>query len=144
MVSLQQVERIYHGIADRTLPKPEWSHGAHLCAGTALLHDIGLEAAEAKMPGMIRAYNEATGVENTDTDGYHHTITLLYLRVIYAHLQGCWDEPLDHLATDILDSALADKMFPLIHYNKETLFSVRARHEWVQPDVKPLNATHSQ
>jgi hypothetical protein len=32
------------------------------------------------MPGLIRAYNEATNTPNTDTGGYHETITLASLR----------------------------------------------------------------
>ncbi len=143
VVSLQQVERIYHGIQNRTLPKKEWSHGAHLCAGTALLHDLGLEEAERVMPDMIRRYNEATGVQNTDSDGYHHTITMFYLRAITGFLDGRFSEPLNILATDVLQSKLAEKTYPLIYYNTDLLFSVRARKTWVEPDLQPLIATHS-
>jgi hypothetical protein len=34
----------------------------------------------AEMPKLIRTYNEATGVANTDTSGYHETITLVSIR----------------------------------------------------------------
>ena len=40
------------------------------------------------MPALIRAYNEATGVANTDTDGYHETITLASLRAARAWLDA--------------------------------------------------------
>ena len=39
-----------------------------------------------EMPGLIRAYNESTGVPNTDTGGYHETITLASLRAACAWL----------------------------------------------------------
>ena len=60
---------------DRSLPKPEWTHAAHFAVTLWLMRhrpDIRLEN---EMPDMIRAFNEATGTPNTDTSGYHETIT---------------------------------------------------------------------
>src|SRR5207302_5895415 len=82
------IDRIGRGLLDRTLPKPEWTHAAHFAAALWLLRrrpDLTLEAA---MPPMIRAYNEATGVPNTDTDGYHETITLASIAAARTFLGG--------------------------------------------------------
>ena len=132
------VDRIYHGVAALILPKPEWTHEAHLVAGCALLDEAGLAAAEARMPEMIRHYNVATGVQNTDTDGYHHTITLFYLRAIAAFMETQGDAPLAMRVTALLNSPLAHRGWPLNYYSRELLFSVEARRNWVDPDLKPL------
>ncbi len=134
-VSDADVAHILGGIRARTLPKPEWTHGAHLCAGTALLKARGLAGAEAEMPDTIRAYNEATGVPNTDDEGYHHTITLFYLRTLDKFLDRRWHERIGQLATDVLAADLADRTYPLQFYSKELLFSVTARRSWIEGDL---------
>jgi len=55
-------------------------HGAHLCASVAIVSERGLARAETEMPDIIRSYNLACGVTNSDTEGYHQTLTLFYLR----------------------------------------------------------------
>jgi hypothetical protein len=72
------IARIGLGVLHRTLPKSEWTHAAHFAAAFWILtSDMD---ATREMPRLIRAYNEATGVANTDASGYHETITLVSLR----------------------------------------------------------------
>jgi hypothetical protein len=59
----------------RTLPKPAWTHPAHFAAAVWLIRCRPDLRAKPVMPGIIRAYNAATGVANTPTGGYHETIT---------------------------------------------------------------------
>ena len=73
------IARIATGVIDRTLPKSEWTHAAHFAAAVWVLTRPDMDAAR-DMPGLIRAYNTATGVANTDTEGYHETITLASIR----------------------------------------------------------------
>ena len=62
----EAVARIARGVADLTLPKPEWTHGAHFaCVLWLIRHEDPAQPLEVRMPPMIRAYNEATGVPNT-------------------------------------------------------------------------------
>ncbi len=134
-VTDQQVERIFNGLLSRTLPRNEWTHGAHLCAGTAVLFQHGLENAESVMPGLIRQYNESIGIRNSDESGYHHTITLFYLRAIDHLLSGKWDNGIGELATVVLNSEVAEPGFPFRFYTKELLFSTQARFNWVEGDL---------
>ena len=71
---------------DRSLPKPEWTHAAHFAVTLWLVRhrpDLDLDA---EMPSLIRAFNEATGTPNTDTGGYHETITRASLAAVRAAL----------------------------------------------------------
>ena len=61
-INAVMIARIYDGMRACTLPKQEWTHGGHLVCGCAILADLGLDEAEAQMPGMIRRYNISTGV----------------------------------------------------------------------------------
>lgn len=134
-VSDDDVRRIYNGIVARTLPRPEWTHPAHLVFATALLAARGLVGAERDAPGLIRAYNESVGGVNDDAQGYHHTITLFFLRRIDEYLAPHAEDGPGARATRLLASRLATPDFPLRHYSKERLLSVDARRRWVEPDL---------
>jgi len=127
--------RIFQGVVNRTLPRPEWTHQAHLVFAAALLDAEGLDGAEKCAPSLIRAYNESVGGVNDDTQGYHHTITLLFLRHIDDFLAPMKGMPLGERATSLLASPLAATDYPLRFYSKELLFSVEARRGWVAPDL---------
>jgi hypothetical protein len=94
--------------------------------------------AEAEMPGLIRAYNAATGVPNTDTSGYHETITLASLRAARAHLAARPGVPLPEALADLLAGPFGRSDWLLSHWSKESLFSVAARRAWLDPDLQPL------
>lgn len=53
---------------------------AHTAAALGLLRERELPACRAEIPALIRAYNAATGVPNTDTGGFHAMITAASLR----------------------------------------------------------------
>lgn len=137
-VTSAMAARIRDGLKTRSLPKSEWTHGAHLTAAVALLDEAGLAQAEANMPGLIRAYNEATGVPNTDSEGYHHTMTLFYLRKIAQFAAPLKNQPLAQRITKLLASPLAERSYPLTYYSHDRLFSVEARRHWIAPDLKSM------
>ena len=131
------IERIARGLIDRSLPKSEWTHAAHFAVALWLLRDRGL-GAMVEMPGLIRAYNESTGVPNSDTSGYHETITLASLRAGDAWLSARPHAPLHVALGELLDSAYGRSDWPLTYWSRELLFSAAARREWVDPDLRPL------
>jgi len=137
--SEDEIAHIAHGVVERTLPKPEWTHAAHFAAALFLLRQRGLEGALVDMPGLIRAYNTATGVANTATEGYHETITVASLRAAFSVLDRFGpEEGLDGVANDLLNGPFGQSKWPLAYWSPETLFSVEARRCWVEPDRQPL------
>ncbi|MFT4252257.1 MAG: hypothetical protein QM608_07220 [Caulobacter sp.] len=134
----EDVARLAERLLDRSLPKEEWTHAAHLTATLRLVRTRD-EALERDLPGIIRAYNEAVGGVNDDTSGYHETITQAYLAAIRAFAAdlpaGTGDA---EAAALLLATPLGDKAWPLEFWSRERLFSVAARHGWVDPDLAPL------
>jgi hypothetical protein len=124
-------------VHDRTLPKKEWTHAAHFAAAFWVLCRPDMDAPR-DMPRLIRAYNEATGVANTDSSGYHETITLGSLRAARAWLAARPDVPLHEALEALLVSNYGRSDWMLAHWSKPVLFSVEARRAWVEPDLKPL------
>lgn len=131
------IERIGRGLIDRSLPKAEWTHAAHFAAAFWLLRRPEVNAVR-DMPGFIRAYNEVTGTPNTDTGGYHETITLASLRAAHAWLAARPHMSLHSALEELLVSPFGRSDWLLSYWTRPTLFSVAARRSWIEPDVKPL------
>jgi hypothetical protein len=130
---------IGEGVIARTLPKPTWTHAAHFAAAVWLIAGQSDLVAERDMPGLIRAYNTATGVANTDSEGYHETITLASLRATRAFLASLpEDTPLFAACNALLATDLGGRDWLLAYWSRERLFSVEARRGWVEPDVRAM------
>ena len=123
----------------RTLPRAEWTHEAHLAATTYLLTRRPDIDVEARLPDIIRRYNESVGGVNSDHEGYHETITRVFLHGVRLYLtEGDEDEPLHELVNELLLSPMGRRDWPLRFYSAERLFSVEARRHFVAPDVAAL------
>ncbi len=135
--SAADIERIARGLIDRTLPKSAWTHAGHFAAALWLLHDRK-DAAFRDMPPLIRAYNESTGVANTDSSGYHETITIASLRLGRAWLMERSGIPLHAAFTELLASPYGRSDWLLSYWSKERLLSVAARRAWLDSDLRPF------
>jgi hypothetical protein len=134
----EEIAAIGRGFLDLSLPKPRWTHAAHFAAALWLIScRQDLDASEA-MPGFIRAYNEATGVANTDTEGYHETITQASLRAARGFLLQKPGRSLSATCNALMTSPLGRSDWPLAYWTRARLFSVEARRSWVEPDLEPL------
>jgi len=133
------VERLARGVIDGSCPKAQWTHAAHFAVALWILRHWPDRPAEATLPDIIRAYNEATGVRNTDTSGYHETITLASIRTARSFLGGYPPSlPLHELVDVLMDTPLGGSGWILAYWSRERLFSVEARRIWVEPDLQPL------
>jgi hypothetical protein len=133
------IEHLGEGLLARTLPREEWTHEAHLAATTYLLlkrPDVDLDKA---LPGIIRAYNESVGGVNSDSEGYHETITRVFLRGVRLFLaEADLREPLHELVNALLLSPMGRRDWPLRFYSPKRLFSVEARRSFVRPDIASI------
>ncbi len=133
-----EIARAGRKFLDLTLPKPEWTHAAHFAVTLWLMrHRTDLRLVQ-EMPGLIRAFNEATGTPNTDTSGYHETITQISLGAARAQLGVSPDKPLHAILDAMLASPLGNSKWLLDYWSRERLFSPEARRRWLPPDLKPL------
>lgn len=134
-----EIEHIGEGLIARTLPREEWTHEAHLAATTYLLTRRPDIAIDKELPGIIRRYNESVGGVNDDTQGYHETITRVFLHGVRLFLaEADLGDPLHELINELLLSPMGRRDWPLRFYSAERLFSVDARRHFVPPDVAAL------
>jgi hypothetical protein len=132
-----EIDRIGRAVQARSLPDAQWTHQAHFAAAFWVLSHPGM-VAERDLPGLVRAYNEACGRANTDSSGYHETITQASLRVARAFLAADPQAGRAAALNALLRSRFGSPEWLLVHYSRERLFSVQARRGWVEPDLSPL------
>lgn len=134
-----EIEHVGEGLLARSLPRGEWTHEAHLAATTYLLLKRRDIETDEELPGIIRRYNESVGGVNSDTEGYHETITRLFLSGVRLFLvEADRAAPLFDLVNELLLSPMGRRDWPLRFYSPERLFSVEARRHFVDPDLRPL------
>lgn len=123
------------------MTRERFNHRAHLFVGLHHLSDPWLddEAAGAeRVRRAILAFNDKVGAVQTETSGYHETITLFYVRIIRHFLGGRKSsEAFDDLG-EALIAEWGDPKLPLQYWSKERLMSWDARLAWVEPDLKPI------
>jgi hypothetical protein len=125
-------------LLDRTLPRPDWTHEAHLAACLWIVRDRPDIDPVRDLRGIISAYNEAAGGVNDDTQGYHETITQCFVRAVSVFLASRSSVTLCDTVNGLLSSPYGRRDLPLQYYSRERLFSVAARRNFVAPDLAPL------
>ncbi|HZG07661.1 MAG TPA: hypothetical protein VEZ70_01635 [Allosphingosinicella sp.] len=130
------VRHIGEGLLACTLTRSEGTHEAHLAACLYILVKRPEVDAERDLPWIIRRFNESVGGVNSDTEGYHETITQLYIRAVRAVLART-DPALALVAkvNALLTAPEGRRDWPLRFYTSERLFSKEARLSQVEPDI---------
>ena len=125
--------------AAAAIPATEWTHQTHLTIGAWHVARFGPDAALERLRAGIRRLNAAHGTIDSDTRGYHETITGAYVRLLTAVLRA---RPVGEVVEASVAALLANPLTAhnvlTRHYSKALLFSVEARRGWIEPDLEPL------
>jgi hypothetical protein len=133
------VAHVGEGLLARSLPREEWTHEAHLAATTYLLLRHPEIDLDAELPDLIRRYNESVGGVNDDTQGYHDTITRVFLHGVRLFLnEADLSASLHEFVNELLLSPMGRRDWPFRFYSRDHLLSVAARRAFVAPDVAEL------
>ena len=133
------IARIAAGVLDRSHPYSEWTHAAHFAAALWLLRRPDILRQHGGMEPVIRRYNEAVGVPNSATRGYHATITEASLRATAQALAEAGPgAPLAPVLAGLLASPLGQSRWLLRWWTELRLMSPEARRGWLEPDLAPL------
>ncbi|MEA3080800.1 MAG: hypothetical protein QOD54_468 [Sphingomonadales bacterium] len=134
-----EIEHLGERFLARALPKAEWTHEAHLATTTWLLLRLPDIDVDRELPELIRRYNESVGGVNSDSEGYHETITRVFLSGVRLFLaEAGRTEPLHELVNALLLSPTGRRDWPLRFYSRERLLSVEARRAFISPDLATL------
>ena len=136
--SVSEIERLVAAFENGTLPRPEWTHRAHLTVATWYLAKHPVAAATPLIRNGILKLNAALGIVSDADHGYHETITRFYIGLI-AHQLSTVGANVS--LVDVVNALLARHGhvgLPAEYYRREHLMSREARARWVEPDLKPF------
>ncbi len=126
-ISGVQPEQIAAGLLDASLPQSEWTHRGHISAAHVLISERGGAATLALCRERIPLLNDAHGVANSDSGGYHETLTILYVSAVADAIER--GRTLDETFADL------DRNAALRWWSEPVLMSTAARCAFVPPDL---------
>lgn len=116
-----------------TLAPARWTHAAHVAvaAHVAFLDPAG--EAYATMRAGILHFNQCVGVQNTETSGYHETLTRFWSGTISRFVsEGRFATSFDAACAAVQEYG-NDRDFFRAHYDFDVLKDRHARFTWVPP-----------
>ncbi len=120
------------------MPKARWTHGAHLLTGACYVHALGQAAAIDRMRICVKRYNESVGGKNTETSGYHETITIAWVKLLDSLLRevsGDGTPERAEFARLAVERFVGDREIFRRYYDFDVAASVEARRSWIQPTL---------
>lgn len=120
---------MFDAFVNGRLGKDEWTHEAHLITCWVALQDRSPSETLGFLREAIQTHNCGIGIRNTETSGYHETLTRYYVTAV---AEAIGDDP---TLEAVLDSPICARTAPLDHWSRDRLFSVEARLGWVEPDL---------
>ncbi len=126
----EEFDSVVEGFIDKTLAKDKWTHQAHLAIAFWHIANFGFDDGLRLVQARIRDYNMAIGSANTKSAGYHQTLTIFWMIISY----NFYSSNPDLSISDCLASFIklnSEPSLPYRYYDKEVLFSPKARRRWV-------------
>jgi hypothetical protein len=116
----------------------EWTHEMHLRVGWMHARRFGPAEALTRLRDGIRRLNDANGIVNSATSGYHETVTRVWIALIDA--ADALDGRTASSSRVFVDGhpELYDTRLPLRFYTRDRIVDEVARAGWVEPDLQPL------
>jgi hypothetical protein len=138
-VSSRALEELAADFRKSRITHADWTHSAHLRVAAWHVDRFGRSEALERLRVGIRRLNDHHGTPNSETRGYHETITVAYVHLIGHFLATCpAGTTLATRAAELLASPLGAKNALLRHWTAPLLMSPAARAAWVAPDLMPL------
>ena len=138
LASEATLDALLRGFRDGSFPSASWTHGAHVAMAAAFLWDTPVVYALDDIRRAIRNYNVSQGGENSESSGYHETLTRLWVGAVAASLVAVpsGSSRLDAVRHAYRAFARRSSYFR-DWYSFDLLTSTQARREWVAPDGGP-------
>ncbi|MDP2574380.1 hypothetical protein Q8W40_19470 [Vibrio penaeicida] len=135
-LGISNEDRIFCEHVEQCLfPISDFDHKSHIRLAYLYLTQYGVEDAVIKVREVLFNLLKYNDIEPLGK--YHETLTKAWLLAVKHFMnktEKCTtaDEFIKH------NPALLDTAIMMTHYKKETLFSARARAEFIEPDLLPI------
>lgn len=121
---------VFDDFVNGRLPKDAWTHEAHLITCWVALQDRTPAETLAFLRDAIQTHNCGIGIRNTDTSGYHETLTVYYVTAVTQAAPPTIEE--------LFEIPSCGRKAALDHWSRGVLFGAEARVGWVEPDIAAL------
>src|SRR5258706_15839162 len=116
------------------LPKPAWTHAAHVAMAAYFAFDHAADATFAIMKAGILHHNTSVGTPNTEDNGYHETLTRFWSSEIGEFVRSGRFHSRFEAARAAVSVFGEDRDRYRQFYSFDVVRDRRARREWVAPD----------
>jgi hypothetical protein len=134
-----QIDEFLSAFEECRLPKERWTHAAHILTGACYVHVLGQAAAIDRMRVCVKRYNVAVGGKNTETSGYHETITIAWIKLLDRLRRESGAIGRADFARVAVERFEGDRQIFERFYAFDLVQSAEARRRWVPPTLSPLD-----
>jgi len=120
-----------------TLPKNRWTHAAHVAVAACYAFDLDPDEALSRTRRGIIHFNDCVGTPNTDSSGYHETLTRLWSGIIGDFVRGGSFPSRFVAVCAAVERYGEDRTRHRLYYSFDVISNVKARRNWVPPDCSP-------
>lgn len=128
-----EIEKLVESFENGTISREAWGHAEHLIVGFYYVWNNDFDTALNKMRLGISNLLDAFGVNRTNEDPYHETLTHFWIKMLDDYKNLKRENSLIESCRKIVENF--DKDYPLKFYSREFLFSDKARKEFVTADL---------
>jgi hypothetical protein len=130
----KEIFALLEAFENATISREEWKHAEHMVVALCYLEDFELAEATDKMrSGILNLIEKGFGIDLSKEMPYHETITVFWMRTVFAYSLLHPGESLVEKANGLIVSYDTDH--PLRFYSREVLFSDEARASFIDPDI---------
>jgi hypothetical protein len=129
-----EIYGLLRSFEDATVSRDEWKHAEHMVVALCYLEEHDLAPATDKMrAGIMNLLTTGFGVDLSKEMPYHETLTVFWMRAVYAYSLVHKEKSLVEKANGLIESY--DKDHPMKFYTRDRLFSGEARDRFIEPDL---------
>ena len=136
----QEIDAFLAAFEAGTLAKERFTHAGHLLTGACFIHMLGEAKATNHMRLCVRRFNVAVGGQNTETSGYHETITIFWIKVLAALREENSSLPRATFADLAVERYGNRRDLFRDFYNYDLVASTEARRTWIAPNLRQIIA----
>jgi hypothetical protein len=135
--SEQALEQFLRQWKAGSLPKSAWTHAAHVAVAACLAFaHPPATAFELTRTGIIH-FNHCVGTANTDTSGYHETLTRFWSDTVGRLVRGGGFPSRLAAVRSAVNRFGEARDHHRSYYSFDVVRDSRARREWIPPDRQP-------
>jgi Arc/MetJ-type ribon-helix-helix transcriptional regulator len=134
LASPEALEEFYLQWRAGTLPKKSWTHAAHVGVAAYIAYECGPEEALERTRRGIIHFNECAGTENTETSGYHETLTRFWSGVIGGLVRSGRFPSRIEAVRSAVGRFGEERAYHEGFYGFDVVKSIEARRKWIEPD----------